>query len=150
MDWPERRRIPPYLAGGADPSQRRDSAPAGSAPGDPLAQKPRPFILTSGRVPQPDPDLGLETQITAARKLPPRAAPVSALPPEQQAILAQCSEPVSVAEISARLPLHLGVTKVLVSDLRATGHLDVHAQDAPDPHDPDIILRVIRGLRAIA
>ena len=45
--------------------------------------------------------------------------------------------------------LHLGVTRVLVGDLRAAGHLDVHLHDA-DALDPEIILRVIHGLRAIA
>ena len=56
----------------------------------------------------------------------------------------------SVAEISARLRLHLGVTRVLVGDLRAAGHLDVHTLDIDDPHDPETILRVMHGLRAIS
>ena len=55
---------------------------------------------------------------------------------------------VSVAEISAKLGLHLGVTKILVGDLRAAGHLDVHATDVDASHDPETILRVINGLRA--
>jgi hypothetical protein len=55
-----------------------------------------------------------------------------------------------VAEISARLGLHLGVTRILVGDLRAAGLVDVHTQDATLPHSPEIILRVMRGLRAIS
>jgi hypothetical protein len=77
------------------------------------------------------------------------AAPVATLAPELQAIMAMCAEPVSVAEISARVPLHLGVTKILVGDLRANGYLDVHTTDVANPHDPETILRVIRGLRDI-
>jgi hypothetical protein len=97
-----------------------------------------------------DPDIGVETQVTARRNPPPWAAPVSTLAPELQAIIALCAAPASVAEISARVPLHLGVARILVGDLSAAGYLDVHTQDAVNPHDPDLILRVIRGLRAIA
>ena len=67
-----------------------------------------------------------------------------------QAIVAICAEPISVAEISARTRMHFGVTRVLVGDLRAAGHLDVHVADVDDALDPDIILRVIDGLRAIS
>jgi hypothetical protein len=65
-----------------------------------------------------------------------------------RAIVGLCGEPVSVAEISARLRLHLGVTRILVGDLRAAGQLDVHVLDNENP-DPETIMRVIRGLRAI-
>ncbi len=76
---------------------------------------------------------------------------MSTLAPELQAIVALCVEPISVAEISARLRLHFGVTRILVGDLRAAGHLDVHVRWTSTPsHDPEIILRVIRGLRAIS
>ena len=46
--------------------------------------------------------------------------------------------------------LQLGVTRVLVGDLRAAGHLDVHVGAVDDAFDPDLILRVIDGLRAIS
>jgi hypothetical protein len=64
--------------------------------------------------------------------------------------VALCAAPMSVAEISAKLRMHLGVTRVLVGDLRATGHLDVHTFEVADPRDPETIRRVIRGLRAIS
>jgi hypothetical protein len=85
----------------------------------------------------------METQVT----LNPMAGPVR-LSPEMRAIVGLCSEPVSVAEISARLHLHLGVARILVGDLRAAGQLDVHVLDNETP-DPETIMRVIRGLRAI-
>ncbi|MEU1607340.1 DUF742 domain-containing protein [Micromonospora matsumotoense] len=111
---------------------------------------PRPFVLTAGRVSGADPAIGLETQVTA-RSEPGRAALLSALlAPELQAIVALCGEPISVAEISARMRLQLGVTRVLVGDLRAAGHLDVHVGAVDDAFDPDLILRVIDGLRAIS
>jgi hypothetical protein len=104
----------------------------------------RPFVITSGRVDGSDPDIQMETQVTVH----PGARP-GRLPPEKRAIVTICQEPLSVAEISARLRLHLGVTRILVGDLRAAGHLDVHVLENDFP-DPETIMRVIRGLRAIS
>lgn len=108
----------------------------------------RPFVLTSGRVQGSDPDIGLETQVTARVRGPLAALPRLNL--ELQAIVTLCAVPLSVAEISAQLRLHLGVVKILVCDLRAAGYLDVHVVDVKSAHDPDTILRVMRGLRAIS
>ena len=134
---PGSARIRPYL-----------KAPVPSSDREPPADELRPFVLTSGRVVGVDPAIGMETQVTARDGPPHQALPVSA--PELHAIVALCAAPMSVAEISARLRLHLGVTRVLVGDLRATGHLDVHTIDVADPRDPETIRRVIRGLRAIS
>lgn len=132
---PDRPRIRPYL-------QTPQTSAAGPDDGEPSGL--RPFVLTSGRVAGADPEIGLETQVTARLEVP-----VSGLAPELKAIVALCADPVSVAEISAKLGLHLGVTRILVGDLRAAGHLDVHVLDA-DPRNPETIRRVIRGLRAIS
>ncbi|MFC0030831.1 DUF742 domain-containing protein [Micromonospora chaiyaphumensis] len=109
---------------------------------------PRPFVLTAGRV-DGDPAIGLETQVTA-RPASGSWAVIAQLAPELATIVALCAEPISVAEISARTRMHFGVTRVLVGDLRAAGHLDVHLGDGDDAPDPDLILRVIDGLRAIS
>ena len=150
--------VRPYLRGGAPPptlpppqaspsSGAAGGGPPGRAdddgPGEQTANL-RPFVITAGRVDAPDPDIGIETQVTAH----PGAVPAR-LPPEKRAIVALCAQPLSVAEISARLRLHLGVTRILVGDLRAAGQLDVHVLDNDFP-DPETILRVIRGLRAIS
>jgi hypothetical protein len=134
-------RIRPFL----------DTPSAGEEPrGDGRSVPPvlRPFVLTSGRVRGSDPDISLETQVTA-RPAGSRV-PLPRLSPELAAIVSLCAEPLSVAEISARLRLHLGVAKILVGDLRVAGYIDVHAVDATTAHDPDTILRVMRGLRAIS
>jgi Protein of unknown function (DUF742) len=110
---------------------------------DPEPPAPRPFVITAGRVSTVDPDIGMETQVTRR----PGALPAP-LPPESRAIVALCERPLSVAEISAKLRMHLGVTRILVGDLRAAGQLDVHVVTSDFP-DPDTIMRVIRGLRAI-
>jgi uncharacterized protein DUF742 len=114
---------------------------------DPTPAAPRPFVLTSGRVRADYPDICLETQVSAR---PHGTSLLSRLPREQQAIVAACAQPISVAEIAARLHLHLGVTKILVSDLRAAGYLEVHSMDAVNPTDINTILRVMHGLRALA
>jgi hypothetical protein len=148
-------RIRPYLeaspsAEAADDADKDGADPIPTAEAD-GARGLRPFVLTSGRVSAVDPAISLETQVTARLDGTSWAAPpLSRLSPELQNIIALCGEPMSVAEISARLRLHLGVTKVLVGDLRVAGHLDVHICDVEGSHDPDIILRVIDGLRAIS
>jgi hypothetical protein len=138
---PSGTRIRPYLQ--APVPGPAAAEPAGEDPSAAL----RPFVLTSGRV-VGDPAIGLETQVTARDVSGQRSLPAGA--PELHAIVALCAAPMSVAEISARLRLHLGVTRVLVGDLSATGHLDVHTLDVADPRDPETIRRVIRGLRAIS
>ena len=141
---PARPSVRPFLqsgrssAGGYRPGPRAEEPPA-----DEQTATLRPFVITSGRTDAADPAIGMETQVT----LNPAAGPVR-LSPEMRAIVGLCVEPVSVAEISARLRLHLGVTRILVGDLRAAGQLDVHVLDNETP-DPETIMRVIRGLRAI-
>ncbi|MGW4296493.1 DUF742 domain-containing protein [Micromonospora chersina] len=131
-------RIRPFLRAPAPVPDAGDGEPTG----------PRPFVLTAGRV-DGDPAIGLETQVTA-RPESGSWAVIGRLPAELATIVALSAEPISVAEISARTRMHFGVTRVLVGDLRAAGHLDVHLGDADDALDPDLILRVIDGLRAIS
>jgi hypothetical protein len=153
-DDPEPPRAPgvrPYLGctGSGERTQplRLDRQPAEPPEGAPPSERAtalRPFVITAGRVDGPDPDIGMETQVTVH----PGAAPTR-LPPEKRAIVSLCAQPLSVAEISARLRMHLGVTRILVGDLRAAGQLDVHVQQFDFP-DPETIMRVIRGLRSIS
>jgi hypothetical protein len=140
-------RIRPFLG---VPLSTPEPAPAAEPPAESGASAPRPFVLTSGRVLGNESDIGLETQVTARfDDSGRRPAPVYRLTPQRQAIVVLCEQPMSVAEISARLRLHLDVTRILVDDLRAAGYLDVHTLDAANPNDPATILRVIRGLRAL-
>ena len=153
-------RLPPYLGADqsptADPAGARHGPAAGPAPpadqpsaGRPPAAGrpvgPRPFVLTCGRVADDASGIGLETQVTANLD-----QPAVALPADLRSIVALCGQPISVAEISARLRLHLGVTRVLVSDLQAAGHVVVHVEDAANPRSVELILRVMHGLRTIS
>jgi Protein of unknown function (DUF742) len=148
-DHPAATGVRPFLRN-TGPGARYEPTPApppGPASGEPPGEHTtslRPFVITSGRVAAADTDIGLETQVSAH----PGAANAR-LSPEQRAIVHLCGDPLSVAEISARLRLHFGVTRILVGDLRAAGHLDVHVLDNDFP-DPETIMRVIRGLRSIS
>jgi hypothetical protein len=140
-DDPDAPVVRPFLRGSTgrpEPSREDPVRP------DDRGTALRPFVITSGRVDGPDPGIGVETQVTVH----PGAVP-GRLPPEKRAIVTLCVEPMSVAEISARLRLHLGVVRILVGDLRAAGQLEVHMLENEFP-DPDTIMRVIRGLRALS
>ncbi|MET8088895.1 DUF742 domain-containing protein [Micromonospora sp. NPDC005220] len=144
-------RIRPYLRTPPPSGDGAAATPALPEPDGDQPAGPRPFVLTSGRVAGADPAIGLETQVTLRMDSGWWAGPPGTLlAPELQTIIALCAEPISVAEISARARLHFGVVRVLVGDLRAAGHLDVHVTDTDDAVDPDLILRVIDGLRAIS
>jgi hypothetical protein len=142
---PARPGVRPFLQSGPQHSTGGYTPTGEQPPVEASTNKLRPFVITSGRTDGGDPDIGMETQVTMVHGAPP-----SRLSPETRAIVALCEEsPISVAEISARLRLHLGVTRILVGDLRAAGQLDVHVLENDTP-DPDTIMRVIRGLRSIS
>jgi hypothetical protein len=149
-DDPEHPAAPgvrPYLRNTGTGARYQPAPPSAPSPGPPPGEQTtslRPFVLTSGRVDGLDPNIGLETQVSSHP-----GALSARLSPEQRAIVHLCGEPLSVAEISARLRMHLGVTRILVGDLRAAGHLDVHVLENDFP-DPETIMRVIRGLRSIS
>ena len=111
-------------------------------PPDPV----RPYLLTAGRVRPIDETLAIEAQVmatAAGRAQWPRLAF------EHRDIVALCGEPVAIAEVAARLGLHIGVARVLVGDLAALGYLTVQRPAAGLSRDVEIIERVIRGLEAI-
>lgn len=130
--------IRPFLDSGVADHGSVNSA----APGPAL----RPYLLTSGRV-APDLAVAVETQVIATDA---GHAARPRLTFERRHIVALCEDPLAIAEIAARLRLHLGVVRVLVGDLSAAGLLAVYLPNADAPSDVDTLLRVIRGLRAIS
>ena len=142
-------RIPPYLR--AQPSGAAPTGPPNRDAANDRSASLRPFVLTSGRVNAVDQEIDVETQVTLRPHDPGVGrVPLSSLAPEMQAMVTLCVEPTSVAEISARLRLHLGVVKIFIADLRAAGYLDVHIVDTLSPHSVDTILRVMHGLRTLS
>ncbi|MEU9167377.1 DUF742 domain-containing protein [Streptomyces sp. NPDC048420] len=124
----------------------------GSTPPDPepggLVPAVRPFLVTAGRV-APDPSgrtMPVETQVVATAE---GLAVLDRLAFEQHDIVAACRIPQSIAEIAARLRLHLNVVRILAEDLRTAGQLTVHVPDTGVTHDASVLRRLIDGLRAI-
>lgn len=122
------------------------AAPVGTAPAV------RPFLVTAGRVAggageaSSGQTMPVETQLVATTG---GLEALDRLSFEQHDIVAACRVPQSIAEIAARLRLHLNVVRVLAEDLRTAGQLSVHVPDSGVTHDASVLRRVIDGLRAI-
>ncbi len=103
----------------------------------------RPYTLTSGRT-DTTVDLPVEAPIqTLQAGLTHRA---------RGRIVRLCLDSPSVAEISARLDLPLGVARVLVGDLVLSGYLRVHktlSERSTRDERHELIGRTLRGLRAL-
>ena len=95
----------------------------------------RQYALTQGRVHSIGRDLPLDTLVQVAD---PARARHATLPYEQAALLQLADEPVSIAEISAHLTVHLGIARVLVSDLCANGLVSISTSDFPAGDGPDL------------
>lgn len=102
----------------------------------------RPYVLTGGRT-RASRDLALETLVSAT------AGVRSPLPLEHVALVALCAVPVSVAEVAARLQMPLGVARVLIGDLVASGALTVHGSSPAAGPDRALLARVLDGLRRL-
>ncbi|WP_415925267.1 DUF742 domain-containing protein [Streptomyces sp. ME19-01-6] len=108
----------------------------------------RPFLLTAGRVSGSGAGLSLplESQVVAT---PTGLSALDSLTFERHDLVAACRRPQSVAELAARLRLHLNVVRVLAGDLCTAGHLVVHVPNAKATQDISVLRRVIDGLRAV-
>ncbi|MBW0012455.1 DUF742 domain-containing protein [Mycobacterium sp.] len=108
----------------------------------------RPYTLTAGRT-DTSVDLPLEAPIETlpaglAHRWPPDDA--------RGKIIQLCANRPSVAEISARLDLPLGVARVLVGDLVLSGYLEVHrtlTERSTRDERHELIGRTLRGLKAL-
>lgn len=93
----------------------------------------RQFALTQGRAKSIGEDLAIET-LVRARAMPPEQ--LERLQPEQASIMRLCVQPISIAEISAYMKVHLGIARVLVSDMAAHDYVAVTTnpvgRDGPD------------------
>lgn len=97
----------------------------------------RQFALTQGRVTSTGDQLTLDTLVLTTAL---GAKAQGMVPAEQQAILELAKKTISVAEVSAHLGLHLGIARVIVSDLAAAEYLAVRttANDASRPDLPTL------------
>jgi hypothetical protein len=102
------------------------------------------YAVTGGRTRSAERDLPIESIVTTTGR------PTYDLEPEYRTIVTMAVRPVTLVEIGAALGVPVGVARVLVSDLAASGHLAVHG--APSTADgnptPEILTRLLEGLRA--
>jgi Protein of unknown function (DUF742) len=104
----------------------------------------RPYYMTGGRARPTQDNLEIEALVstTAMGERSPK------LTVEQRAIIALCRDLLSVAEVSARLDLPLGVTRVLIGDMATAGLVIVHRPTSVgDRPDLALLQRVLYGLQ---
>jgi hypothetical protein len=105
----------------------------------------RPYAMTGGRTRPTHDDLELEALVSTTSV----GERTPTLTVEQRAIAALCHDLLSIAEVSARLHLPLGVIRVLVGDMADEDLVIVyrpaHAGDRPDLA---LLERVLHGLRS--
>jgi Protein of unknown function (DUF742) len=109
-------------------------------------QRVRPYAMTGGRTRPTHDALAIESLVstTSAMELTPK------LTVEQRAIAVLCHDLLSIAEVSAKLHLPLGVVRILVGDMAdehlVTVHRPAHAGGRPDLA---LLKRVLSGLNSI-
>jgi hypothetical protein len=110
----------------------------------------RPYAVTGGRT-RPAAALDLVALVmTTTRGVQVARRPPAGMPPEQREIAWQCRHTQSVAEISARLDLPLGVVQVLVADMAGDGLLVVRRTERPDWRpDSELLRKVLDGLQRL-
>jgi hypothetical protein len=106
----------------------------------------RPYAMTGGRTRPTHDDLEIEALVstTSVGEQTPK------LTVEQRAIAALCHDLLSIAEVSARLHLPLGVVRILVGDM-ADEHLVMvyRPAQAGDRSDLALLERVLYGLHTV-
>jgi hypothetical protein len=101
----------------------------------------RPFIVTRGRTRPLHDGLRIETLI--------RAAPAALSAPlqfEQRQIVELAQRPVSLAEVSARLGVPIGVARVLIADLYTGKYISLHEPTELPVHVIERIRDLVRAL----
>jgi len=101
----------------------------------PPARFLRQYALTQGRVHSIGRDLPLDTLVQASDF---GVTHQNVLTYEQTAVLRLSAQPVSIAEIGAHLNVHLGIARVLVSDMCAHELVSVSTSDFAEGEGPDL------------
>ncbi len=103
----------------------------------------RPFVRSGGRT-RAEVELPLEVLVSAV----PSAMGSESGPAmdEHRLVLALCAQPRSIMEIAALAQIPLGVARVLVGDLAATGEITVHRTADKVGPNVELLERVLTGL----
>jgi len=102
----------------------------------------RPYMITGGRTVGEAGEIPLETLVVAQR-------PSDGLTPDHAAVVRVCSggEPLSIVEIAVQIDQPIGVARVLVADLTATGH--VVQYDTAANENAALVRRLLDGIRSL-
>jgi hypothetical protein len=114
-----------------------DTAPAADAPEESFV---RPYMITGGRTVGAAGDIPIETLVVAQR-------PRDGLNPDHAFVVDLCIEPLSVAEIAVNIRQPIGVARVLVADLTASGHVEQYETAATE--GAAIVRRLLDGIRSL-
>ena len=122
------------------------AAPAVDDTVGPEAAAVRSYAMTSGRARG-----AVHLEFEAMLQVTPRGSDASAsLNFERAAIVQLCKgEILSIAELSARLRVPIGVIRVVASDLIVDGLLEAFLPSLGVAEDIDLISRLIEGVRAL-
>ena len=144
----DRPVVPGDGSSGAQRAATASTPPAAAGDtGDDESDEPdealvRPFVITGGRTRHATVHLRVEALVVWTGLQPP-----AGLQFEHAAILDACPEPISVAEVAARIGVPLGVAQILVGDLADAGLVRVH--EATHNATPALLLRMIDAVRAL-
>jgi len=100
----------------------------------------RPYMITGGRTTGAGGPIPIETMVVAKRS-------ADGLGPDHAAVIRLCSTPLAIAEIAVHIRQPIGVARVLVADLTATGHVIQH--DTAEAEGAEIVRRLLDGIRAL-
>jgi hypothetical protein len=107
----------------------------------------RPYAMTRGRTRATSHELNLVTLVVARQPVPPNARGLS---PNYRRVLSACPTPVSIAEVSAKADLPLGVVKILISDLIEREYVVFGPDSSPaDGLNLDMMQKVLDGIRKL-
>lgn len=126
--------------------ERRFAAAPAAVAEDDTGASVRAYAMTGGRA-RTTVQLEFETMLQAT--VPGRTAAPSMRFERSQILAIAASAPVSVAELSARIGVPLGVVRVLAADLLADGYLESFQPSTNVADDVLLITRLIAGVRAL-
>jgi len=107
----------------------------------------RPYVLTKGRTSSSLGVFALHSPILAI--VTPEQLGRNATP-EDRKIIEMCQTPTSVAEVSARMSMPVGVLRVLVGDLEEARMVTVReVENRADHRDVRLLERLLEGIRAL-
>lgn len=102
----------------------------------------RPYMITGGRTVGAAGEIALETLVVAQ-------GTAEGLGPDHAAVVAACSsgQPLSIFEVAIETGQAIGVARVLVADLTASGHVEQY--DTAASENEQLVRRLLDGIRSL-